>query len=178
MKGLVLAVLSAWAPAYATLTLPAPTISLAWDPSPAPNIAGYRLYQGGASQTYTNITDLGNVCSASIWALAPGATYYFAVTVYNDAGLESKLSEEVSYTVPVPGPVQPPVNLFVVGNQVALFGTVTPAQTYFLQASDDLVTWNWLSTVTADKNGYFQFVDKQPATLPQRFYRLQRIPTK
>jgi hypothetical protein len=178
MKGLVLAILSAWASAHATLTLPSPTISLAWDPSPAANIAGYRLYQGGASQTYTNVTDLGNVCSAPIWALAPGATYYFAVTVYNETGLESQFSAEVSYTVPVPGPVQPPLNLFLLGNQITLVGSVTPSQTYFLQASEDLVTWSWISTVTADKNGYFQFVDKQPATLPQHFYRLQKIPTK
>ena len=37
----------------------------------------------------------------TISGLVPGATYYFAATTYNAAGLESPFSSEVSYLVPL-----------------------------------------------------------------------------
>src|SRR5947199_1706688 len=76
------------------------TLTLAWDPSPDPSITGYRLYQGGESQIYTNVIDVGTADTATITGLDPQVTYYFAVTAYDATGLESAFSGEISYTVP------------------------------------------------------------------------------
>jgi hypothetical protein len=38
----------------------------------------------------------------TISSLTPGATYFFAVTVYNNLGLESAFSNEIVYSVPNP----------------------------------------------------------------------------
>jgi len=81
----------------------AASVRLAWDANPVTDeVTGYRLYYGPKSQTYTNTTDVGSVTTATITTLAPGTTYFFAVTAYNASGLESDYSNEVSYT---PSPV-------------------------------------------------------------------------
>jgi hypothetical protein len=71
-------------------------------------VVGYRLYQGGVSQVYTNVVDVGNSTSNTVAGLVAGATYYFAVTAYDSVGLESAFSNEIAYTVPsanVPPPI-------------------------------------------------------------------------
>jgi hypothetical protein len=78
------------------------SVTLAWDPSPGTNIAGYRLYAGGVSRTYTNVLDLRMATNGTFSALASGSTYFFAATAYDTSGLESDYSSEVSYTVPLP----------------------------------------------------------------------------
>jgi hypothetical protein len=87
-----------------SIMVPPPTQSviLAWDPSPDPTVVGYNAYYGSDSGVYTNRIDVGNVTSVVISNLSQGITYYFAVTAYNGAGLESDPSAEVSYTVPGP----------------------------------------------------------------------------
>ena len=77
-------------------------VTLAWDPSPGGAIAGYRLYDGVASRTYTNLINAGNVTTQAVSGLTVGVTYFFAVTAYDTNGLESDYSSEVSYTVPLP----------------------------------------------------------------------------
>jgi hypothetical protein len=75
-------------------------VTLAWDPSPDSSVAGYRLYDGVTSGTYTNVIDVGNATSATVTNLVRGVTYFFAVRAYDTNGQESVLSDEVSYTVP------------------------------------------------------------------------------
>lgn len=77
------------------------TVTLAWDPSPGGAIAGYRLYDGPASRTYTNVLDVGSATTATVSNLIRGTTYFFAATAYDTNGLESDYSSEVSYTVPL-----------------------------------------------------------------------------
>lgn len=72
-------------------------ITLLWNASATPGVAGYKVYQGGASRAYTNTVDVGNVRSNTV-SLARGATYFFGVTSYLPNGLESDFSNEVSYT--------------------------------------------------------------------------------
>ena len=78
--------------------LAASSVTLVWDPSTSTNIAGYRVYYGPASRTYTNTLTVGNATSATISNLVTGATYYFTATVYDTANLESDFSNEVGYT--------------------------------------------------------------------------------
>src|SRR6266481_7779941 len=81
----------------------AASVTLVWNPSPGTNVAGYNVYYGVASRTYTNKVNVGNVTNATISGLIVGTTYYFAVTAYDTYGLESDYSTEISYTVPSTG---------------------------------------------------------------------------
>ncbi len=78
------------------------SVTLAWDPSARSGIAGYRLYEGGVSRTYTNAIEAGNATTATASNLLSGATYFFAVTAVGTNGLESDFSNEITYTVPLP----------------------------------------------------------------------------
>jgi hypothetical protein len=75
------------------------SVQLAWNPSVGPHPAGYRIYDGISSHTYTNIVQVGNVTNATISGLPVGVTYFFSVTAYDTTGLESPFSNEISYKV-------------------------------------------------------------------------------
>jgi len=71
-------------------------ITLAWDQNSEPDIAGYRIYYGQESHSYTNVVDVGNYTSCVIADLEDGETYYFVATAYNTDGFESGYSNEIS----------------------------------------------------------------------------------
>lgn len=77
------------------------SVTLAWDPSPATNVAGYLLYAGVSSGIY-NVTFPTTNTSFTVTNLAAGVTYFFAVTARTAGGLESDYSAEVSHTEPKP----------------------------------------------------------------------------
>jgi fibronectin type III domain protein len=84
---------------------PASSITLAWNADvptsdPVTNTVGYKLYIGLASGIYTQSTSLGNTTEVILSNLISGTTYYYVVTAYNSAGVESSPSNEVSYSVP------------------------------------------------------------------------------
>jgi hypothetical protein len=76
------------------------SVSLAWDPNPEPDVAGYRLQYGLTPGDYPNVIDAGKTTSATANGLNQGTSYYFTVVAYNSAGQASAPSSEVSYTVP------------------------------------------------------------------------------
>ena len=80
----------------ATLAWDAPTTNV--DGTPIAGLAGFKIYYGTASGTYTGIVDVGSVTNYAINNLAVG-TYYFSVTAYDSVGSESDFSNEVSKTV-------------------------------------------------------------------------------
>ena len=86
-----------------TFSLPAAfaaTVSLAWDPSSASNVAGYKLHYGPSSRNYPYKVDTGKSTSCSLSGLTAGKKYYFAATAYDPSKVESNFSSEISYTVP------------------------------------------------------------------------------
>src|SRR5258706_7111295 len=76
----------------------ASSVTLAWDPSPDSGIGGYILHYGTNSRSYVTAVDVGNVTTNTVTGLTRNVTYFFAVTAYNTSGLESDLSNEISYT--------------------------------------------------------------------------------
>jgi hypothetical protein len=77
-------------------------VTLAWDPNPEANLAGYKVYYGSASGNYSFMVDVGNWTSLTISGLEAGKTYYFAATAYGPAGEESGMSDELRYDTPKP----------------------------------------------------------------------------
>jgi hypothetical protein len=101
-----------------TVTAVAAVVSLAWDASISPNIAGYKVYVGIAPRTYGAPTTIGNQTTYTVTGLIGPKTFYFAVTAFDVDGNESDFSNEVSQvvssgmlpvtiritTIPAPGP--------------------------------------------------------------------------
>jgi hypothetical protein len=69
-------------------------LTFTWDAEDG--AAGYKLYYGLASHTYSTCIDVGNVIQYSL-NIAGGRAYYFALTAYDSARLESDYSNEVIY---------------------------------------------------------------------------------
>jgi hypothetical protein len=150
------------------------TITLAWDPSPSGEIAGYRLYSGTATRAYVSILDVGSTTTGALTNLTPGMTYYAAVTAYDLFGLESAFSDEISFLVP--GGATTPTTLQIVldrGKQVILSGAAQPGHSYDVLSTDGLSNWTMIGTLTADAQGNFRFADSHLATNAMTLYRLR-----
>jgi hypothetical protein len=81
-------------------------VALQWDLNTEPDIAGYKVYYGTSSRTYSTPAALGVQSTYTVTGLAPG-TYYFAVTAFNTDGMESSFSNEVSTTITGPDTAVP-----------------------------------------------------------------------
>jgi len=142
---------------------------LAWNRSTNATVAGYNVYYGGTSHTYTNVISAGNATNATISGLVQGTTYYFAATSYTAEGLESPFSTEVSYTVPG--------LLYGVKFRITPAGlhilTVTGpvGHTFDILATQDFVTWTVIGTVTVGASGSLDFTDTNAPEFSKRFYR-------
>jgi hypothetical protein len=73
-------------------------VTLQWDANSETDLAGYRVYYGTASGVYGTPVVIGLTTTYTV-ANLPAGTYYFAVTAFNSAGLESGFSNEVTATV-------------------------------------------------------------------------------
>jgi hypothetical protein len=74
-------------------------VTLTWAANGEPDLAGYKVYVGTASGTYSfpgSPFVAGRVASYTVSNLPKGLTYYFAISAYDSAGNESPLSAEVS----------------------------------------------------------------------------------
>lgn len=84
------------------------SVTLQWQPptenvdgTPLTNLAGYRIYVGTESRTYTHREielDNPGLTTYVIENLSPG-TYYVAATALNSAGVQSFFSDELAVTV-------------------------------------------------------------------------------
>ncbi len=83
----------------------AASLTLAWDPNPDPDLAGYKVCYGTQSGIHTVLIDVGNTTQYT-FANLPDGTYYFAVVAYNQEGALSLKSNEVGATLS--SPVTPP----------------------------------------------------------------------
>jgi hypothetical protein len=78
------------------------SLTLEWNASTDPVVAGYNVYSGGASGTYTNMVNAGSATRAVVFGLIPATVYYFAATTYAASGMESSFSDEFRCLVPAP----------------------------------------------------------------------------
>jgi hypothetical protein len=147
----------------------AQSVSLDWNASTDTNVVGYNVYYGPASGVYTNETDVGTNTVTTISGLEEGQTYYFSVTAYNSAGMESPYSSPISFIVPG-------ILLLTQGTNSGSFNItfpVAPGHWYEVQASSDLITWTTIDlTATMTSNLWVQFSDPLASLYSNRFYRL------
>jgi Fibronectin type III domain len=86
------------------------TLTLAWDQSTDPNVAGYVLSWGTQSGVYGSQANVGNQSLVQVGGLADGTNYYFVVSAYNAAGQLSLPSAEVSGPTPMTATNAPSVS--------------------------------------------------------------------
>ncbi len=82
-------------------TTVAGTANLSWKTNTDSDLAGYKVYQGTASGTYTAplATIPKGTTSYTATGLQTGTTYVFVITAYDSAGNESLHSNEVSKSI-------------------------------------------------------------------------------
>ncbi len=74
----------------------AATLTLAWNPNPEPDVAGYIVYVGTESGNYSRTFDVGKVTTFTYTQGTSGQRYYFSVAAYAPGSLQGPRSSEVS----------------------------------------------------------------------------------
>jgi hypothetical protein len=147
------------------------SVTLAWNPSTDPTVVGYNVHYGGASGNYTNTLSASNTTNITVSGLVEGATYYFAATMYNNSGIQSPFSSQVSYTVST---ASPEVQFSITpARQFILTVTGPIGHTYDIRATQDFKTWTVIGTVTVGTSGSLNFTDTNAASFSSRFYRAE-----
>ena len=126
-----------------------PNVTLAWDANSEDNLAGYMLYYktgtGGAPYDGTGLIEgaspitihLGELEDPdspdySVNGLEEGSVYYFALTAFDDDGLESDYSDEVSYSYEIPE-----VATHTISTSAGNHGYITPDGTITVDEGSD-----------------------------------------
>jgi len=130
------------------------SVTLTWNPSVDPNVAGYKIYFGVASHTYSNSIVVGNVTNSTVTGLADNTTYYFAATTYNSSGTESVFSNEAIYDTE--GAPSSPTN--IVSNTNAPPATNEPPVTAPSVTTNKSPTLNKLKNLKINENSSLQTV--------------------
>jgi hypothetical protein len=146
----------------------AANISLAWNGS-GTNAAGYKLYYGSQSGSYSLQTNVTTNTTATLCNLKEGGNYYFIVRAYSKSGMESPPSNEVGFVVPGLLILTPRTN----STPMRLSFPVAAGHWYDVQATTNLKTWTSIwQTGTSTSNNWVRYSDPQANVLPARFYRL------
>jgi len=123
----------AWAAAFCifcSVEVQAGSLSFAWNPSPSPEVVGYKIHYGTRSGIYAYNVDVGTNTTAVVKALTVGQTYYFTVTAYS-ATAQSADSTVITNTAAAPPGIlaQPMAQSAVIGSPLVLsvdVASVTP----------------------------------------------------
>jgi hypothetical protein len=75
-------------------------VRLSWQGNSESDLAGYRVYYGTSSHSYTSMKEVGLATTTDITGFTNGATYYFAITAYDSSGNESAQSDEIVASIP------------------------------------------------------------------------------
>ena len=97
------------------------TLTISWNRNSEPDVIGYKVSWGNASQQYSTTIDVGNATSYVFGGADPALGYYFAVQAYNVAGLSSPYSTEASWAATPP----PTVSITAPAGGTAVSGSIT-----------------------------------------------------
>jgi|GEM_PF-939570 len=144
--------------------------TLAWDPSPDPSVAGYKVYYGPNDGSPQNWVDATNKTTVTLNNLLVGTDYSVSVVVYDTNFNESGLSDPLDFTATALAPlsiVPAPDGTVQVQSQAAANTLCN------IEFSDSLNPSNWqfLEQTNAQADGSLLFVDSAGMSAPSRFYR-------
>jgi hypothetical protein len=170
---LAVAAILLWIDATATHLAASPpstfSVTLDWDASTSTDIAGYNVYYGAASGSYTQMVSVGKATQTTITGLTAVTTYFFAVTASDSVGLESSYSDEASLLVPGPQPI---LSLVRAGTESALLWP-TNFPGYTLQySSNPIGEWTNLTSDPSVSGSNFAYTNTTSTAL--RWYRLKK----
>jgi chitinase len=129
---LILAVMFSWIVIlFGQSTCFALNVLLKWDPNTESDLSGYKVYykadtssmpfDGTGAGGGSSPIDVHNQTTYTVNGLDPSRTYFFAVTAYNNSGIES----EFSNIVKIPESAPPVVSITFPANNATLGGTVS-----------------------------------------------------
>jgi hypothetical protein len=75
-------------------------LTLTWDPAQATGVSGYLVYWGEDPEDYRWVLDAMDYNAVRMPDLKPGRAYFFAVTAYDSAGVQSPFSTEAVVITP------------------------------------------------------------------------------
>jgi hypothetical protein len=165
--------------------IPAPPVSLEWSPNPETNLAGYKIYFGTVSGTYSAAFDVGAVTQAALPPMILGRTYYVALRAYDRESREGPLSAELVITATPPGPVAS--TGFAAGSPGAGAlqwkypkSAVIPADRFTIQSSEDLVLWSAAGGITSAEairsdEQWLYFEVPFATNKPRQFFRVAAV---
>lgn len=158
-------------------------VEVAWDPNPESDLAGYRTHVGTESGSYTRIINVGNVTGHLFFGLKAGVRYFAAVTAYNQSGLESGYSNEISFFFPLlhsfegfwtnqeGNTVGSRIRLTNLSDSLSLDELANVSENIKIWASSDLLEWVALSK-TLDESLVLYISDPLAGVSSRRFYRV------
>ena len=127
------------------------SVEVSWSANSESDLAGYKVYYGTQSGTYTSTLKVGKVTTSTIDNLETGKTYYVAMSAYDSSDNESLKSSEVSIAIPVPD-TTPPTGSIIINAGAAsassrtvtlsLSATDTQGTISAMKISDDGTTWS------------------------------------
>jgi cell division septation protein DedD len=104
-------------------------VTIKWDQNTEADIAGYHLLYGTVPGSFNELLDVPAGTSAVVSNLADGGVYYFAVTAYNTAGVESLPSAELVFIAPIATPTPTPTPTATPAPTATPLPTATPSAT-------------------------------------------------
>jgi hypothetical protein len=145
----------------------AQSVTLAWDPSPTPNVE-YVVRYGTQPGTYTELHAAGTNTLATITGLQLGTIYYFVVAA-TQSGRESDFSNQVAFDgrnlVCLAG--------VAVGEIARITFRSFPSEVTELQATENFLNWTVLRVFPSSASiQSHQFSDTNATVSGGRFYRL------
>jgi hypothetical protein len=134
-------------------------LDAAWLPSLHPDLAGYKLFWGTASGTYTDSLTLGRVTSCRISGLQNGTRYYATISAFDSLGHEGGRAPEQS-AVPGAIPLAP-------SGLVAFPFYFGMRLTWLRNTERDLAGYNLYRSTTSGSN----YLKLNTSVIPDTAYR-------
>ena len=89
-----------------TVVVAEDSVTVRWDANSESDLAGYRIYYGSASRSYSDSITVG-LTTSYVLNLSPNKVYFLAVKAYDQSDNLSEFSNEVVLST---SPVQPEIN--------------------------------------------------------------------
>lgn len=99
----------------ASTVLASTNVTLQWDANTESDLAGYKIYRSAVSGVYSSGAEVGDVAAPTVQFTdndVPDGTWFWVCTAYDNNGLESGYSNEITDTLDTEPPA-PPQNLSI-----------------------------------------------------------------